>query len=309
MFKRIGSLLITLLLMILIGVPAFATSYVDYDYDIFKPEMKAYSIGDYLSTETIETFNEMSNRIEQEYGFNVVFVITNDLEGSVEEFSDYLFLKAPIGKEYNENFVLLSVDMVGRRVDLYTYGNGMKAIVDSKVNYILDEIVVPALKSENYEGLAFNYINEVENAIISWEDSKRVNSNSTTVNNSVSTNTVSTTSTYKPINNSSSKSTKSKVDAMHFILVGISVGAVFTISLLIYKGLKHRPVKAAACADHYTTDGSFRMRQKEDVFLRSHTSRTKIPKKDENKSSGGGGSSSSHSHSSGNSHGGGSRGF
>lgn len=329
MLKRIYSLLIIIVIFAINSLPVFATSYQDYDYSIFTSQAKAYSIGDYISKDTIEKFNKYSEDIESRFGINMVFIITNDLDGSVEEFSDYIFLNAPLGKEYNDNIIMLVVDMTGRRVDLYTHGTGMKAITDDNTNYILDEIAVPALKSEDYNGLVDEFAKTSEKFIQDWvdagstngEENKLVDVDSTTGKESGTADIGSTTGKESGSANvgSTTREKNSSVDAGYktrgrstenpnFVLTGILIGAVFTAILIIIKVMKHRPVRVALDADQYATAGSFQLTEKSDRFIRTHTTKIAIPKdKDKNKNNGR--KVTSHSHSSGNSHGGGSRSF
>ncbi|MCL2003340.1 MAG: hypothetical protein FWG72_04960 [Oscillospiraceae bacterium] len=59
--------------------------------------------------------------------------------------------------------------------------------------------------------------------------------------------------------------------ALFFFGGGIIAAIVLTVE---YK--KHRPVKAASCADDYIVAGEARMTVAEDSFLRTHTTRVKV---------------------------------
>ncbi|MDD3138487.1 MAG: TPM domain-containing protein [Lachnospiraceae bacterium] len=316
MLKRIYSLLLIIIILGSINLSVFATSYQEYNYSVFTPQSKAYNIGNYISEDTLEKFNQNSKAIESSSGINMVFIITNELNGSVEEFSDYVFLKSPLGKEYNDNIIMLVVDMTGRRVDLYTHGTGMQVITDTKTNYILDEVAVPALKSKDYDGLVDEFAKISKQFIQEWLDV-----NNTTKDNSEAVNTdVVAVEKKETVDSSLSQSS-------HLILTGILIGGVFTLILTTMRILRHRPVKSAYSANEYASEGSFQLTKKSDFFKRTHTTKVALPK-DRNNNTGNGmninrttshshstrngmniNRTISHSHSSGNRDGGGSRGF
>ena len=58
-----------------------------------------------------------------------------------------------------------------------------------------------------------------------------------------------------------------------FFVIG---GIVITVIVMSNEIKKHRPIKAAKCADYYVVDNEVRMTATEDVFLRTHTTRVKI---------------------------------
>jgi hypothetical protein len=53
-------------------------------------------------------------------------------------------------------------------------------------------------------------------------------------------------------------------------------GGVITALIVIREVRKHRPVKAAKCADYYVVADETRMSVVEDSFLRTHTTRVKV---------------------------------
>ena len=58
-----------------------------------------------------------------------------------------------------------------------------------------------------------------------------------------------------------------------FFVIG---GIVITVIVMSYEIKKHRPIRAAKCADYYVVDDEARMTATEDVFLRTHTTRVKV---------------------------------
>jgi hypothetical protein len=58
-----------------------------------------------------------------------------------------------------------------------------------------------------------------------------------------------------------------------FFFIG---GGIITAFAVYAEYKKHRPVKAAACADYYKVDEETIMTVTEDSFLRTHTSRVKV---------------------------------
>jgi predicted neutral ceramidase superfamily lipid hydrolase len=58
-----------------------------------------------------------------------------------------------------------------------------------------------------------------------------------------------------------------------FFFIG---GGIISAIILTVEYKKHRPVKAAACADDYITAEETQMTVTEDSFLRTHTTRVKV---------------------------------
>lgn len=277
--KKILSIAVLLLIVIGMSVIAAGATLDNYDYTQFIPDKRVYSTGEYLTSNDIDTFNVKAKELEETYGVTVAFVIMNDFEGSVEEFSDYLYLRSPLGKSYNESMILMSVNMSGRKVDLFTDGQGQSAISDNAVNRILYDIAVPSLKAEDYLGLLGDYFTATEEYLEYYQKKGDAFSESTAPG-----------SNPFPIG----------IILAFFGIGGLIVAVVF----MAVKYSAHRPVAVAKNANDYFDQGSFVLNDSQDVFLRTVTTKTAIPK---DTSSGNGGSS--HSHSSGNSHGGGSAGF
>ena len=71
---------------------------------------------------------------------------------------------------------------------------------------------------------------------------------------------------------------------------------------------KHKTIKKATQAKQYLVNGSFKLTEKEDRFVTSHTTKHYNPPSS-SRSGGSGGGSSTHFSSSGSSHGGGGRSF
>jgi hypothetical protein len=53
-------------------------------------------------------------------------------------------------------------------------------------------------------------------------------------------------------------------------------GGIITSFVMIAEYKKHRPVKAASCADYYKVDDETKMTAADDTFLRTHTTRVKV---------------------------------
>lgn len=253
---------------------SFAVGLSDYDYSIFTPEQKVYSIGNYISDAQLKKYNTLLLKLEEQTHVNVSFIITNDFEGDAEEFSDSIFGYSPLGESYNSNIILLVVDMKGRVVDLYTHGEGQKMVSDSDVDHILDDIALPLLKSENYDKLLSKYYSKC-NALLLY-DGRDV----------------------------------SQI-ALYAALVALIAGAVITLIAVLFHVSRHKNIISSYNASNYNYRKPIRLSCKTDNLVNTVTHRTMIPKDTNSGGNGGGGGSggSSHSHSSGRSHGGGSRSF
>jgi uncharacterized protein len=270
--KKISiSFIAVFILTLAFSMTGFALSDLEnYDYSKFNSQQRVYSFGDFLSSETMTKFNKMSKEIEQKTGVVVPFIITNDFDGDVEEFSDRIYLESQLGLSYNENIIMLVVDMNGRRVDLYTHGKGQLSSSDEWVDDILNNTIVPDLKSEDYEKLISNFYGKTyDNLRFYVKDKEYIIGRS--------------------------------------IFFGLIAGAIITLLLVGFNLLKHFNIKKAVHANEYTDSESFILQTSDDVLIGTNTTAKPIPKNTGSGSGGGGGSS--HSHSSGFSHGGGSRSF
>jgi hypothetical protein len=58
-----------------------------------------------------------------------------------------------------------------------------------------------------------------------------------------------------------------------FFFIG---GGIITAIVMALEIKKHRPVKAASCADYYIEASGTEMSHTEDTFLRTHTTRVKV---------------------------------
>lgn len=291
----------TLLSLLLMFSPlyCFAAGVADYDYSRFSPSARIYSFGDYLTEEEQATLEEAAVQLESTAGITVAFIITDDLDGAVEEFSDAVFLKSSLGEAYNENFLLLSVDMTGRTVDLYTHGKAQQEISDSMVDYVLDEIAVPNLRNQDYYNLVNNYLNWTDEMLGAGRgDAGTVSPDSQSVPNQYG------------VSSAGASGEADSGELVTGILIAWFFAAVVTVIFLAYQYAQHRSVSRASGARQYMKPGSFVLTTDKDYFLRTVTTKTEIPKNNQSSSSSSrsrGGSS--HSHSSGHSHGGGSRKF
>lgn len=53
-------------------------------------------------------------------------------------------------------------------------------------------------------------------------------------------------------------------------------GGIITVFVMVGEYRKHRPVRAAVCADYYKVDDETKMASAEDTFLRTQTTRVKV---------------------------------
>lgn len=276
MKKRIFSSMLVLLLVLLTPLHCLAAGVEAYDYSKFQPTERIYNIGNYpITPEERSSFQQAAMDIEGKYDVTVAFILLDDLNGDVKEFSDRVFLQSPLGAVYNENFALLAIDMTGREVDLYTHGTAQEAISDTDVDYILDEIALVHLQDQSYGQLALAYVGEVEQLLGDL--------------------------TYGWVKG-----------LLYILLFAMAIAAIITLIFIAVQSAKHRPVKTATSASEYMKQGSLVLTNNEDAFLRTITRKTAIPKSSNGTGSSGSSSSgggTSHSHSSGHSHGGGSRKF
>jgi len=154
--KKLRIIIFTLIIFTVFCVPSFAQS--------------VYDGAGLLTQGRIAKIEAKAQEIKEQYGFNVIVVTTNSLDGKspksyADDFYDYT------ASLYGTDGVLFLVSMEDRDWYISTSGYGRKAISNRRVDAIADECV-PYLSSGDY-GEAFsefleltdNYLYKTQNGV------------------------------------------------------------------------------------------------------------------------------------------------
>ncbi len=109
--------------------------------------------------------NDLSS-FEQETGHEIAMVTVESLQDTtIEEFAVELFEKWGIGKKNHDNGLLLLVAPNERKLRIEV-GYGLEGVMpDITASYIIDEIIVPEFKIDNYEQGIINGLGEIEKVL------------------------------------------------------------------------------------------------------------------------------------------------
>ncbi|MCL4376783.1 MAG: TPM domain-containing protein [Actinobacteria bacterium] len=104
--------------------------------------------------------------VEKTTGCEIGIAIINDLNGlTIEDYAVKLFEKWGIGKKYEDNGVLLLVSMNDRELRIEV-GYGLEAtITDLEAKEIIDDIITPRFKKNDYNSGIYNGVIAISNEI------------------------------------------------------------------------------------------------------------------------------------------------
>ena len=146
---KIKNIVISFVLLLL-----FATPVIAY-YDLGSPE--GY-VNDYTNTLTYEQKDALESKVstfEQESTNEIAVVIIDSMKGDyIENFAVKLFESWGIGKEKEDNGVLILVSMSERQMRIEV-GYGLEgSLTDAQASWIIKNVMVPNFKENGYyEGI------------------------------------------------------------------------------------------------------------------------------------------------------------
>ena len=146
---KIKNIVISFVLLLL-----FATPVIAY-YDLGSPE--GY-VNDYTNTLTYEQKDALESKVstfEQESTNEIAVVIIDSMKGDyIENFAVKLFESWGIGKEKEDNGVLILVSMSERQMRIEV-GYGLEgSLTDAQASWIIKNVMVPNFKENKYyEGI------------------------------------------------------------------------------------------------------------------------------------------------------------
>lgn len=251
---------------------------------------KIYDFADLLTDEEEANLKLKIDKFIEDNNMDMVivtdsFTYTSDSvnEAYADDFYDYNDFG--IGFEYNSGVLLLrNANPSDPYYHMSTSGNAQLYLNDSRVDYILDNIYYYIKNGQYYEGFS---------KFIEYTDSQ------------IKLGMPSTASNYYLDDNGNMHRQKLKyyppiglAGFVGLIVAGIAIAVMIT---------KNKMVKKAHKAEEYLNKESIEITNRQDTFLRSHTTSYTESSSSGGGHSGGGGGHSFHSGSSGHSHGGGGR--
>lgn len=246
----------------------------------------------FTASQEDELFKKVAEYIDQ-YDMDMVIVtINNNNKVSSESYADDFYDYNYFGIGNTHDGILLLIDMDNRVASISTTGNAILMYDDSRINNILDYVETELKSSYYYNGaLKFiTYSSKYANlGIPSSNKDMKIDDNGNYVKEK-----------WKDFN--------SEIDILFFILNSSLLPTIITAIIILYGGFSHKNVKKAKHAEAYLKSNSLNIYDRNNTFLNTNTTKTKI-----SSSSSGffghSGGSSTHRGSSGISHGGGSRRF
>jgi uncharacterized protein len=124
-----------------------------------------------LSPPEVAQLNDIISTLERKTTVEMAVVIIKKTDGrSVKEFATDLFNLWGIGKESNDNGVLILLSMQDRRIEVET-GYGAEALLpDGKIGNILDRFVIPRFREGDYGVGLVNGVREIARVLLQYPD-------------------------------------------------------------------------------------------------------------------------------------------
>lgn len=245
-----------------------------------------------FGTEECESLNALLLETEEETGFTVSLVVTDNVGGEksdagVVEYAD-LYYEKYFGIDTDGIFFIINDDTLYDYIS--TSGICIRYFTDERIDRV-HQAVKPYLKDENYAGAVEKYAEQV---LYYYKQGIPSNQHNNYEDGSVD------------YYNKSYSEKKSEYTLEEQILMGAAGGFVISLTIIIIMIVtikKRYEIKRAKNAVDYLDRSSIRYTQRSDTFVRKYINRRRIDTDSHN--GGGGGGSSVHTSSGGGSHGGG----
>ena len=136
--------------------------------DVNYPDYSGY-VNDYagiLDSQGKNKTEELCAKVEEDTGAEIAIAIIDSLEGiTVEEYAVELFEKWGIGKQKEDNGILLLVAMQDRKLRIEV-GYGLEGVItDLEAGNIIDDIITPRFKQEDYNSGVYEGVAAIANEI------------------------------------------------------------------------------------------------------------------------------------------------
>lgn len=276
--KIIASVFLFILLgVMLVPVPRAKASdlilWDSYTKPTYRQKERLYDNAELLSSSAQQEILEKLNELSQKHNSNIVILTVDDYSGTIQEYADDYFDYNGFQADYDGSGIMFMLSMADREWAFSTSGTAVYAFTDYGQDQLFEEMR-PYLANDDYYGAFNKYIEVADYYYTLYENGT-------------------------PYDIDYKGTSPSALLKVGIICLGIGL-LVALIPIFIMIASMHN-VHVGTTASGYQTHNGLHMSMHKDTYLRSHTSKTRIP--DERSSSGGGGSST-HISSSGSSHGG-----
>lgn len=248
--------------------------------------IKVYDEAGLFKDEEETILNESSKKIVEDFGMDVVILTVEDTgEKTAEAYAEDFYDENGFGVGETHDGIIMIIDMGGRTRWMVTTGSAIDIFTDYYIDAIWEDVTPYLSEGAYFEG-AEEFISQVgyyNEEYIKYSNEPNY------------------VSEYEEV----IEGKKGGVENGPWVLSLIVAFFVSSISIF-FMIRKNNAVKNFTDGRAYMKKNSFIVEKQSDTFAGTHTTRTKIPKNDNNSWGGG---SSTHCGSSGTSHGGGGGGF
>ncbi len=277
MKRKVFSVFLALMLLVSLSISAFA---IEADFPCVVDN------AGLLSSDEVEKLNEKIQTMRSELELEIVIVTVYGTGGkNVQEYADDFYDDFGYGYGDANTGILLLLDMQGREWYMSTCGEAIYIFTDYSLDQ-LGETIVPWLSSGYY----YDAFSAWLNALAPYVDAYR---NGAPIDGYVQPDAYDSPYGDEIVH-------YGELSVANIFLISLLVGLVAAIITIFIMRSAMNTARLQSGAVDYLKDGTFRLRQRSDMYLYSRVSRTAKPKN--NSSSGGG--SSVHRSSGGVSHGG-----
>ena len=215
------------------------------------------------------------NALSQKHNSNIVILTCDNHSGPIQDYADDYFDYNGFQADYNGNGILFMLSMYDREFAFSTSGNATEAFTDYGLEHLFEEMRSD-LSDDDYYGAFKKYIETVDYLYTQYENGN----------------------TYDVGFKDTSPQALIKVG-----VICVGIGLVVALIPLAVMAASLNNVEERADAAGYQSHNGLHMSVHKDTYLRSRTTKTRIPDSSSSSRSSGGGSSI-HISSSGSSHGG-----
>lgn len=281
MNKRLTAFAFVLILIFSLAVPVLAVPEPPMSGTVAAERMYPLLVddADLLSADEEAALLAKLEEISSRQGMDVAVITVNTLGSrDVRTYTDDFYDYYGYGRGESKDGVMFLISMGERQAHMTAVGRGITAFTDAGRDFILDEYVMPLIKSESYAEAFDAFAEQCDGFITQAKNGEPFD-----------------------VGNMPKGEFKRPDDI--WLIAAIAVGVIATV--LVSKKLtgQMKTVESKAEASDYAVPGSMVITGRYDNFVTTRTTRTAIQKE----SSGGG--SSTHTSSSGSTHSGSSRGF
>ena len=250
-------------------------------FSVVAAENRVHDNAGLLSESEIRSLNDQIHAIKDEYEFDIAIVTTWDLDDlSSQAYADNFYDDHGYGCGDDRTGVLLLVDMGSRQWYISTCGEAIFALTDETLDILGEDLIYFLSSADYYDGFKF-FVNSLPKYIALYRQGESYH-----------------TLTPPPGYPSGYAEDISDNSHQKSPWIAIIIGFAAALITIIVMASTMNTAKAKHSAADYVKQGSYHLNTQRDIFLYSHTSRTR---KQQNTSSGG---SSVHRSSGGVSHGG-----